>query len=327
MNRREFITLLGGAAAWPLAARAQQPLMPTVAYLNPATSDGSADWLRAFRQGFKEGGGYVERENVTIEYRWGENQPDQLPVLAADLIRRHVNVIAVISAPASLAVAKATVTIPTVFMVPEDPVRLGLVTSLSRPGGNRTGVNFFAAELASKRLELLRMLVPAATHVAVLLNPAEPTIAAANLRDVEAAASGMRLQIQVLHATTSTEIDAAFATFASERPDALFISSGPFFTNRYVQLAHLATRYGIPAVGGSRPYPVVGGLMSYGTDLPDTHRQAGIYVGRILKGAKPADLPVVQSTKFELVINHQTARTLGITVPPTLLAIADEIIE
>jgi len=327
MNRRQFVSLLGGVAAWPLAARAQQPGMPVVAYLDPATPDGSADRLRAFRQGLKEGGGYVERENVTIEYRWGENQPDQLPVLAADLIRRRVNVIAVISAPASLAVAKATATIPTVFMVPEDPVRLGLVTSLSRPGGNRTGVNFFVAELASKRLELLRTLVPGAKRVAVLLNPAEPTIAAANLRDLEAAASAMGLQIRLLNATTSAEIDAAFATFASERPDALFISSGPFFGNRRVQLAHLATRYGIPAVGTGRAYPEVGGLMGYGTDLADTLRQAGIYVGRILQGAKPADLPVVQSSKFELVINHQTARTLGIAVPPTLLAIADAVIE
>jgi putative ABC transport system substrate-binding protein len=230
-------------------------------------------------------------------------------------------------APASLAVAKATATIPTVFMVPEDPVRLGLVTSLSRPGGNRTGINFFSAELASKRLELLRTLVPATTRVAVLLNPAEPTIAAANQRDVEAAASAMGLQIRVLNASTSAEIDAAFATFASERPDALFISSGPFFGNRRVQLAHLATRYGIPAVGASRTYPEVGGLMGYGTNQADTHLQAGLYVGRILKGAKPADLPVVQSVKFELVINHQTARTLGLTVPPTLLAIADEVIE
>src|SRR5262249_54669025 len=204
--------------------------------------------------------------------------------------RRRVNVIAALSAPASLAVAKATALIPTVFMAPEDPVRLELVTSLSRPGGNRTGVNFFAAELAAKRLELLRALLPTAARVAVLLNPAEPTIAAANLRDVEAAASAMGLQIRVLNASTSAEIDAAFATFANERPDALFISSGPFFLTRRVQLAHLATRYGIPAIGGSRPYTEVGGLMSYGTSQTDTHRQAGIYAARVLKGAKPADL-------------------------------------
>jgi len=209
----------------------------------------------------------------------------------------------------------------------EAGIGLGLVTSLSRPGGKQSGVNFFAAELAAKRLDLLRTLVPTAARVAVLLNPEEPTIAAANLRDVEAAASAIGLQIRVLNASTSAQIDAAFATFASERPDALFISSGPFFTTRRVQLAHLATRYGIPVVGGSRPYTEVGGLMSYGTSQTDTHRQAGIYVARVLIGVKPADLPVVQSTKFELVINHQAARTLGLAVPTALLAIADEVIE
>jgi putative ABC transport system substrate-binding protein len=328
MRRREFIAGLGSAAAWPLTAEAQQPAMPVIGYLNPSTlDDAAANWLRAFRQGLKQGGGYVEDENIAVEYRWGENRPDRLPVLAAELVRRRVNVIAVISAPASLAAAKATATIPTVFMVPEDPVRLGLVTSLSRPGGNRTGVNFFSVELAAKRLDLLRTLVPAAARVAVLLNPAEPTIATANLREVEAAASAVGLQIRVLNASTSAEIDAAFATFASERPDALFISSGPFFTNRRVQLAHLATRHGIPAIGGSRPYTEVGGLMSYGTSQTDTHRQAGVYVARILKGEKPADLPVVQSTKFEFVINGQTARTLGLTIPETLLATADEVIQ
>jgi len=328
IRRRDFIALLGGAAVWPLAAMAQQANMPVVGYLSPsAFDDAAASYLRAFRQGLKEGGGYVEGENVAVEYRWGEDQPDRLPSLAADLVRRRVNVIAVLSAPASLAVAKATDTIPTVFMVPEDPVRLGLVVNLSRPGGNRTGINFFSAELAAKRLDLLRTLVPTAARVAVLLNPAEPTIAAANLRDVETAASAMGLQIRVLNASTSAEIDAAFATFAGERPDALFISSGPFFGRRRVQLAHLATRYGIPAVGASRPYTEVGGLMSYGTSQTDTHRQAGIYVARVLKGEKPADLPVVQSTKFELVINLQTAKLLGIDVPPPLLAGADEVIE
>ena len=231
------------------------------------------------------------------------------------------------SAPASVAAAKATTTIPIVFLVPEDPVRLGLVASLSRPGGNMTGVNFFAAELAAKRLELLQALVPTATRVAALFNPAEPTIAAANLRDVEAAAVAMGLQLRVLNASTIADIDAAFATFANERPDALFISSGPFFTNRRVQLAHLATRYAVPAIHAARAYPEVGGLMSYGTSRTDAHRQAGVYAGRILKGAKPADLPVVQSTKFELVINVHTARLLGLTVPPSLLTIADEVIE
>jgi putative ABC transport system substrate-binding protein len=327
MKRREFIALLGGAAAaWPLAARAQQPAMPVIGYLNAATPDGYSDYLRALRQGLKESG-FVEGANVAIDYRWGENEPDRLPVLAAELVRRRVNVIAATSAPASLAVAKATATIPIVFMVPEDPVRLGLVGSLSRPGGNATGVNFFSAELGAKRLELLRALVPAATRVAVLLNPAEPTIAAANRRDVEAAAGAMGLQIRLLNASTVAEIDAAFATFASERPDALFISSGPFFSTRRVQLAHLATRHAIPSVHGSRSYPEVGGLMSYGASLTEAHRQAGVYLGRILKGTKLAELPVVQSTKFEIVINASTARTLGLTVPPSLLALADEVIE
>jgi putative tryptophan/tyrosine transport system substrate-binding protein len=326
MRRRDFIALLGGAAAWPLAAHAQQPAMPVIGYLNASGPWGYADPLRAFRQSLKERG-YVEGENVAIEYRWAENESDRLPTLAADLVRRRVNVIAAASAPASLAAAKATAAIPTVFMVPEDPVRLGLVTSLSRPGGNATGVNFFAAELAAKRLGLLRMLVPTATRVAALLNPAEPTIAAANLRDVEAAASAMGLQIRLLNASTIAEIDSAFTALASDRPDALFISSGPFFANRSVQLAHLATRHAIPAIGGSRPYPEVGGLMSYSASLTEAHRQAGVYVGRILKGAKPADLPVVQSSKFELVINASTARMLGLTVPPSLLAIADEVIE
>jgi putative tryptophan/tyrosine transport system substrate-binding protein len=326
MKRRAFILALGGTAvAWPFAVRAQQAAMPVVGYLSPATYD--ADSVRAFRQGLKEGGGYLEGENVAMEYRWGDNQPDLLTVQAADLVRRRVNVIAVLSAPASLAAAKASTTIPIVFMVPEDPVRLGLVTSLARPSGNATGVNFFAAELAAKRLELLRTLVPAASRVAVLLNPAEPTIAAANRRDVEAAAGAMGLQIRLFNASSIAEIDAVFATFANERPDALFISSGPFFTNRRVQLAHLATRYSLPAVHGSRFYPEVGGLMSYGTSVVEANRQAGVYVGRILKGVTPADLPVVQLTKFEFVINAYAARTLGLTVPPSLLATADEVIE
>ena len=326
MRRREFLGVLGGAAVLvPLAARAQQQ-MPVVGFLNASAPDGYSDRLRALRQGLKESG-YVEGENVAIEYRWGENEPDRLPVLAADLVRRRVNVIAVASAPASLAAAKATTTIPIVFMVPEDPVTLGLVTSLSRPSGNMTGVNFFGAELASKRLELLRSLVPTATRVAALINPAEPTIAAANLRDVEAAAGAMGLQLRVLNASTIADIDAAFATFVNERPDALFISSGPFFGNRRVQLAHLATRYAVPVIHSGRSYPEVGGLMSYGASQQETYRQAGVYVGRILKGAKPADLPVVQSTKFELVINAHTARMLDLTVPPSLLSVADEVIE
>ena len=328
MKRRAFIRMLSGAAVtWPFVARAQQTAMPVVGFLDTVTSDGNASReVAAFRQGLKETG-YVENENVAIEYRWAENQPDRLPVLAADLVRRRVNVIVAISASASVVAAKATTTIPIVFLVPEDPVRLGLVTSLSRPGGNMTGVNIFAAELAAKRLELLHTLVPTATRVAALLNPAEPTIFAANLRDVEAAAGAMGLQLRVLNASTIADIDAAFATFASERPDALFISSGPFFHTRSVQLAQLAARYAVPAIHDLRSYPEVGGLMSYGTDLAEMYRQVGVYTGSILKGAKPSDLPVIQSTKFEFVINRQTARALGIDVPSGLIAIADDVIE
>jgi len=326
MKRRAFITLVGGAAAWPLATSAQQPAIPVIGYLNAGIASEYSDSLRSFRQALNESG-YIEGENVAIDYRWGENAPDRLPVLANALVRRRVNLITAASAPASLIAAKATATIPIVFLVPEDPVRLGLVTSLARPGGNATGVNFFAAELATKRLELLRTLVPGTTRVAVLLNPAEPTIAAANLRDVEAAAGVMGLQIRVLNASTIAEVDAAFAALASERPDALFISSGPFFANRSVHLAHLATRYAIPAIGGGRRYSEVGGLMSYAASLTEAHRQAGAYAARVLKGAQPADLPVVQSSKFELVINQTTARILGLTVPESLLAAADDVIE
>ena len=331
MRRRQFIALIGGAAAappllWPLAARAQQAPMPVVGYLNAGTPSFYSDSLRIFRQALKDSG-YVEGETVAIDYRFAENHADRLPELAAELVRRRVNVIVASSAPGAVAAAQATATIPTVFIVPEDPVRLGLVTSLARPGGNATGINFFAAELASKRLEFLRTLVPAAKRVAALLNPAEPTIFAANRRDVEAAAAAMDLQLRLLDASTIPEIDAAFAALASERPDALFISSGPFFGNRSVQVAHLASRHAIPAISARREYAEVGGLMSYGTSLTEAHRQAGFYAGRILKGAKPADLPVVQASKFELVINAETARMLGLTVPATLLATADEVIE
>jgi putative ABC transport system substrate-binding protein len=300
--------------------------MPVVGFVSSQTPELIADFLRGFRQGLKDSG-YVEGENVVIEYRWADSQLGRLPALNAELVHQRVAVIAASGGPSSEAAAKVTTTIPIVFMVAEDPVRLGLVTSLARPGGNLTGVNFFSAELAGKRLELLRELVPTATRVAMLLNPAEAVTAAANFRDMEASARAMRLQIQVFNASSSREIDAAFLDIARERPDALFISSGPFFTSRRVQLAHLATRHALPTIHGSRLYPEVGGLISYGASLTDAHRQAGVYVGRILKGAKPMDMPVVQSTKFELVVNTQTARTLGITVPPTLLARADEVIE
>jgi putative ABC transport system substrate-binding protein len=326
MKRRGFIAGLGGAVAWPGVAGAQRSSMPVIGILSSQSVDTYTDSLRAFRQGLKDTG-YVEGENAIIEFRWAENHLDRLPELVADLVRRRVDVIAAFGSPASASATKATNTIPIVFTVPEDPVRLGLVTSLARPDGNLTGVNFFAVEVAAKRLEFLRQLVPAATRVAVLLNPDEATIAAANLRDVEKTARALGLKIQVLHASTSGEIDAAFELLAEQRPDALFISSGPFFTDRRVQLAHLATRHAIPAIHGNRQYAEIGGLISYGASLADALRQAGLYVGRILKGAKPADLPVVQATKFELVINAQTARILHLTVPQTLLIAADEVIE
>jgi putative tryptophan/tyrosine transport system substrate-binding protein len=326
MKRREFIMLLGGAAAWPLTARAQAG-MPVIGFLTPASPDTSADRLRGLRQGLKETG-YVEGENVTIVYRWAENQMDRLPALAADLAGRKVAVIVTIGGAApALAAKAATTAIPIVVIVGEDPVKLGLVASLARPGGNLTGINFFNSELSAKRLELLRAFVPSAIRVAVLVNPANATVTAATLRDVETAARAMGLQIHVLSAGTSSEINAAFATFVGERPDAVFVGGDPFFTGRRVQLVHLASRHAIPATYSGREHAEIGGLMSYGADLTNTYRQVGVYAGRILNGAKPADLPVVQASKFELVINAETARMLGLTVPPTLLSIADEVIE
>jgi ABC-type uncharacterized transport system substrate-binding protein len=328
LRRRQFITLLGGAAAaWPLAARAQQSAMPVIGFLHPASPESYADQLRAFRQGLKEAG-FVEGENVAIEYRWAEGQNDRLPALADELVRRRVAVIAATGGPNStLAAQAATTTVPIVFVTGQDPVRLGLVTSLARPGGNLTGINFFTVELVAKRLELLRELLPGAMRIAVFVDPASAATTESTLRDVEAAAGVMRLQIQVLKASTSREIEAAFTSFVDERPDALFVGISTFFTARRVQLAQLAARHAVPAIYPDRLHAEVGGLISYGASLTDAYRQVGIYTGRILKGAKPADVPVVQSSKFELVINHPTARMLGLTVPPSLLARADEVIE
>jgi len=326
IGRREFITLLGGAAAWPVAARAQQPAMPVIGFLNPNLLDSSMDRLRGFRQGLKDTG-YIEGENVAIEYRSAENDNDRLPGLAAELVRRRVSVIAAFAPAAVFAAKAATTTIPIAFAVNEDPVKLGLAVSFARPGGNATGINFFTAELAAKRLTLLRDLIPAATRVAVLVNPTNPTSTESTLRDVTAAARAIGLQIQVRNATTIREITEAFGTFARERPDALFVAGDGFFSSRRVQLVHLATRHAIPASYSQREFSDIGGLMSYGPNLADAFRQVGVYVGRILKGAKPADLPVVQSTKFELVINVETAAMLGLTVPDKLLAAADEVIE
>jgi putative ABC transport system substrate-binding protein len=313
--------------AWPLAARAQQPAMPVIGFVSGASADASTDRVRAFRKGLSEAG-YVEGQNVTVEYHWLEGRYDRVPALMADLVHRQVAVIATLSAtPAVLAAKAATATIPIVFGVPQDPVQLGLVASLARPGGNATGINFFNQEVVTKQLGLLHELVPKAVRIAVLVNPANATIAESTLRDSHEAARAMGLQIIPAGASTSREIDAAFATLAPERPDALFVAGDAFFTSRRAQFATLTARDRIPSAYGSRELVEAGGLMSYGTDIADMFHQSGIYTGKILTGAKPADLPVIQSTKFELVINLQTARALGFEVPPTLLARADEVIE
>ena len=330
MKRREFLTLLGGAAAAlpPLrAASAQQSAMPVIGFLSGTSLDGFTERLRGFRQGLKEAG-YAEGDNVAIEYRWAENQLDRLPALASELVRKRVAVIVATGGTVPAIAAKAaTTTIPIVFAIGEDPVKLGLVASLARPEGNLTGINFFIGELAAKRFELLRELIPAIKRVAVLVNPANPARTDANVREAESVARAMGLQVQILNASTAQEINAAFATLVREPPDALFVSPDPFFTVRRVQLANMAARHGVATSFATRDFVEAGGLMSYGTDLNDATRQSGVYVARLLKGAKPGDLPVVRSTKFELVINHQTARMLGLTVPHTLLAGADEVIE
>ena len=328
IGRRELLAALGGAAAaWPLAARAQQAAMPVIGFLNPQSPETYAEPMRTLRQGLKDAG-YVEGENVAIEYRWVDNQYDRLPALAAELVRRRVAVIVATGGPLPAQAARAaTTTISIIFNVADDPVRHGLVASLARPGGNLTGNNLVTIELAAKRLELIRALVPGLARVAVLVNPTNDENTRVTLQDVQAAAGNLGLQIQVHNADTPREIDAVFQTMGRERPDALFVAITPFFIARRIQLAQLAAFHRLPAAYGLRDFADAGGLMSYGASLTDAYRQVGVYAGRILKGAKPADLPVVQASKFELVINHQTARMLDLTVPPTLLALADEVIE
>jgi ABC-type uncharacterized transport system substrate-binding protein len=328
MKRREFITLLGSASvAWPVVvAHAQQSPIPVIGLLDPRSSDATPDRIRSFRQGLRDIG-FVEGENVAIEYRFAEGQFERLPELAVQLVRRQVAVIAATNTASALAAKAATTTIPIVFAVPEDPVGLRLVASVARPGGNATGINFFSQEVVPKRLELLHELVPGATRIAVLVNPAAVATTETTLKEVEGAGRLRGLQIQVFNASTSREINAAFAAFVRERSDALYVGGDAFFQVRRAQLVNLASRYAVPATYGGREFVLAGGLMSFGSNLSDAYRQVGLYAGRILKGGTPADLPVVQATRFEFVINAETARMLDLDVPPSLLARADEVVE
>ena len=327
MSRRQFIALLGGtAAAWPSAVRAQQPAMPTVGYLYVATPEAHAGRVAAFRKGLSEAG-YVEGRDVAIEYRWAHDEPASLPGLVADLVSRPVTVIAAADLPSALAAKTASTTIPIVFETAADPVQVGLVASLNRPGANVTGVTNTGGELGAKRLGLLRELLPGAARFALLVNPKNPLLAEAWIKDTQPAAAAIGLQFEIVRASTPREIDAAFTSIAQNRIDALVVMPDNLFGTRRVQFATQAARHAVPAIYSQREYAEVGGLMSYGTNILDAYRQAGIYVGRILKGEKPANMPVLQPTKFEFIINLQTARSLGLTVPPTLLAVADEVIE
>src|SRR6516225_5574741 len=326
LGRRKFLaTLLGGAAAWPLAARAQQAVMPVIGFLGGTSADSDAYLIAAFRQGLSEAG-YVEGRNVAIEYRWAEGQYDRLPAMVSELLRRHVAVIAALGTPPALAAKTATTMIPIVFGVSEDPVKLGLVASIARPGGNATGVSYLLSELGAKQLGLLRELVPAASRFGLLVNPnnenAEPITG-----DLKAAAATIGVEIDVVRATDSNGIEEAFVALIRGKVHALVVGTDPFFYNRRVQLATLATRHALPTIYNVRAYAEAGGLISYGTSLTEAYRQMGAYAARILKGEKPIDLPVVQSTKFDFVINLPTARALGLTIPPMLLARADEVIE
>jgi putative ABC transport system substrate-binding protein len=326
LKRRQFITLLSGTAAWPLMARAQQPALPVIGFLSSASPQPYAHVVAAFRQGLKEVG-HVEGRSIAIEYRWAEGQYERLPLLAAELVRRQVAVIATTSTPAAFAAKAATTTIPIVFQIGFDPVALGLVASLNRPGGNLTGVTNLTVEVGVKQLELLHELVPTATTIALLVNPRSPALAEVLSRDAQLAAGKLGLQLHILHASSERDFDTIFATMAQLRVGALMIGADAIYINRSEQLAALAVRHAIPAAFHFRQFVVAGGLMSYGGSFIDAHRVAGVYVGRVLKGEKPADLPIEQPTKFELMINLKTAKALGLEVPPTLLARADEVIE
>jgi putative tryptophan/tyrosine transport system substrate-binding protein len=325
VRRREFMTLLGGGAGWPLAARAQQAAMPVIGFLNGASPDGFAPFIAAFRQGLKEAG-YVEGQNVVIEYRWAEGRYDRLPALLADLVQRKVTVIAATSTPAAQTAKVGTSTIPIVFTAGDDPIKLGLVASFNRPGGNVTGVSNLVAELGSKQIGLLRELAPGATTITVLVNPNFPGTET-QLRDVEAAARVLGLQLIVLRADSEREIDTAFATITQRGGGALLVGADPFFIARRDHIVALAARHAIPAIYPAREFAVAGGLMSYGSDFTDSYRQAGLYTGRIVRGEKPADLPVQRSTKFEFVINFKTAKALGLAIPNSMQLLADEVIE
>jgi putative tryptophan/tyrosine transport system substrate-binding protein len=326
MKRRDFITLLSGAAAWPLVARAQQSAMPVVGYLNASSPEDAEPRAAAFRRGLQESG-YVEGQNVAIEYRWAERQIERLPALAADLVQRQVKVIAATTTPAALAAQAATTTIPIVFETGSDPVRLGLVVNLNRPGGNATGVTSLIVEVQPKRLELLHELLPTVSVMALLVNPNDRALAQVQARELLSAARNRGLELHVLNASSERDFDAVFADIKRLRAGGLVIGAGSVFVGNINKLAALTVRHGVPAIYEERNFAAAGGLMSYGSDVSDSYRLAGAYTGRILKGENPAELPVIQPTKFELVLNLKTAKALGVTVPSTLLARADEVIE